>query len=108
MTHPGQPKPPQEGNAYLITPRGEIDNDTAAPLRQELLQALHSPQPSTLVDLSQITFGDTALLNTILQAHQDHTAHGKPLRFSGPLHRHVARLLHISRADTVLDLPPTD
>ncbi|MEV5607351.1 STAS domain-containing protein [Streptomyces sp. NPDC052225] len=50
---------------------GEVDIDTVEPLRLALAAATHRSSLPVSVDLSAITFADTAIVNTLLRARLD-------------------------------------
>jgi anti-anti-sigma regulatory factor len=49
--------------------------------------------PIPAVDLSQVTFADSMLLNALLRARRRHAVDGRELLLLGPLHSAVGRLL---------------
>lgn len=88
------------GDKWVVTPRGELDLGTLAPLQQALEEAVRS-HPVIVIDLSQVTFGDSSFLTTLLHTHQ-HTE----LRLATPSSA-VQRLLNVTGADQILHLFPT-
>ncbi|NEB78656.1 STAS domain-containing protein [Streptomyces sp. SID14478] len=68
----------------VITVRGEIDHDTAGPLRLALSAAGDEAVPRVVVDLSGVTFMDSSGLNTFLTAYARFSEAGGWLRLAGP------------------------
>ncbi|MEU6387907.1 STAS domain-containing protein [Streptomyces sp. NPDC046939] len=62
---------------------------------------------ATLLDLADLTFADSTLLNLILRAHADHQEQGRPFVLSGPYHSGVQRLFEITGVTEVLELAGT-
>lgn len=74
--------------------------ENLAPLRAALKTAAATPAV-TVIDLSEVTFGDSTFLSTLLRAHQQ-----IDLRLAAPTPV-VRRLLNVTGADQVLHLFPT-
>ncbi|MER5948637.1 STAS domain-containing protein [Streptomyces sp. NPDC001904] len=95
----------QHGSVTTVAVSGEADLHNLAEVVEAFAQALHDPRTKgTVIDLSDLTFADSVLLNQLLRAQADHGAEGRPLRIAGPLHPGVERLLHITGADEILDV----
>ncbi|MFI0242202.1 STAS domain-containing protein [Streptomyces sp. NPDC016845] len=62
---------------------------------------------ATLLDLADLTFADSTLLNLILRAHADHQEQARPFVLSGPYHSGVQRLFEITGVTEVLELAGT-
>ncbi|MFF8942129.1 STAS domain-containing protein [Streptomyces sp. NPDC014864] len=81
---------------FEIAVRGEVDYDECDLLQAAWAEAEETALPVTVVDLSAVTFGDSALLNALLDARRRHSAAGRELVLLGPLHPAIRRLLTVS------------
>ncbi|MFD7539871.1 STAS domain-containing protein [Streptomyces sp. NPDC059819] len=81
----------------VIVARGELDLDTTADLAAALSKAA-GEHGVVVLDLSAVTFADSALLNLLLHTHRATT-----LRIAAP-HPRVTLLLEMTGADQVLHL----
>ncbi|MGW3355452.1 STAS domain-containing protein [Streptomyces bungoensis] len=81
---------------FVLTVRGEVDYDDAEDFDAAWEAADKAALPVTAVDLSQVTFADSMLLNALLQARIRHQAAGRDLVLLGPLRPAIQRLLSIS------------
>ncbi|MEV1025065.1 STAS domain-containing protein [Streptomyces sp. NPDC050264] len=61
----------------------------------------------TLLDLSDLTFADSTLLNLVLRAHAEHRAALRPFVLAGPCRSGVQRLFRITGVTDVLVLTAT-
>ncbi|WP_432072558.1 STAS domain-containing protein [Streptomyces wuyuanensis] len=85
------------GEAWVIAARGDLDLTSLPPLDDALTSA--SAEHSTVIlDVSAVTFGDSAFLNLLLRVHQN-----ADLRIAKPQPQ-LRRLLEITGADQVLDI----
>jgi stage II sporulation protein AA (anti-sigma F factor antagonist) len=91
------------GLIQVITLTGEIDTDTAAVLTQALAA---TSEDCVVLDLSHVTFMDSAGINTLLRAHRTLTAAGRHLRLAAPAPL-VLRVLRLTGLDVFLDCRPT-
>ncbi|MFF8597167.1 STAS domain-containing protein [Streptomyces sp. NPDC015220] len=80
---------------YLIM-RGELDHEDWEDVEAAWQAADRSGLSATTVDLSQVTFADSMLLNALLTARRHHLATGRELVLLGPLQPPVRRLLDVS------------
>lgn len=80
----------------LITMRGEVDHDDTDAVEAAFAEADQAAPCTTAVDLSQVTFADSMLLNALLDAHRRHRADGRDLILLGPLQPAITRLLSLS------------
>lgn len=88
------------GSRTLVRLVGEADVTT--PALAEVLAAEAAKKPRLLlVDLSGLTFIDSAALNQIVQAHRKLRSDGCQLALVGPS-RAVARILQLSAIDQVI------
>ncbi|MFE0509082.1 STAS domain-containing protein [Streptomyces sp. NPDC058964] len=83
---------------FVITVRGETDHDDSEELEAACEAADRAALPTTVIDLSQVTFADSMLLNTLLAARRRHASSQRDLILLGPLPRTVSRLLTASGA----------
>ncbi|MFD7027874.1 STAS domain-containing protein [Streptomyces sp. NPDC059917] len=92
---------PDVDDVRVITCIGEFDQDTLEPFRRAVAQATADPAPRMIVlDISQITFADSSMLNEMLRLR--HT--GRPLVLAGPLPQRLARLFELTAADQVFTI----
>ncbi|MEU3509435.1 STAS domain-containing protein [Streptomyces longwoodensis] len=83
-------------DTFVITVRGEVDHDDAEDFAEAWAAADRAALPTTAVDLSQITFADSMLLNALLDARRRHAESDRELVLVGPLPPPVSRLLTVS------------
>ncbi|MEU6388046.1 STAS domain-containing protein [Streptomyces sp. NPDC046939] len=93
------------GDARVITVSGEIDHESGPPLREAAVDALAGRVPRLVVDLSAVTFMDSAGLNILLRAHRRAHDAGGWLRLAG-VSANVLRILQIVGMDSVMELYP--
>ncbi|CAM5277922.1 STAS domain-containing protein [Streptomyces xanthochromogenes] len=86
----------QHGQVCVITVRGEMDYDDAEAFQAAWDAADRAALPTTAVDLTQVTFGDSMLLGALLNARRRHEADGRDLILVGPLQPAVTRLLDVT------------
>ncbi|MFF4169535.1 STAS domain-containing protein [Streptomyces sp. NPDC001744] len=86
----------QHGQVFVITVTGEMDHDDTEAVEAAWAAADEAALPMTAVDLSQVTFADSMLLNALLDARRRHAADGRELVLIGPLRSGVRLLLDIS------------
>ena len=80
-----------------VTVVGEVDSTTAPGLRNCLLEALSRPGATSVeVDLSRVTFLDSAGLSALAVAHRAAAATGRELRIRCGTARAVVRPLQIT------------
>ncbi len=90
----------QGREALLVALTGDLDVDNVAPLDETLRKAAEDGIARVVVDLSAVTFADSAAVNVLLQAH---TALGPALRLATPS-AVLERLFTLTGIDTVLPL----
>ncbi|MFE3761739.1 STAS domain-containing protein [Streptomyces sp. NPDC059104] len=83
----------------VLTLTGELDHDTAAPLR-EALEAAVAPGGRMVVDMARLDFCDSTGLNALLHARLSVQEAGGRLELAG-LSGPVARMFRITGADGV-------
>ena len=87
-----------------IRVRGEIDVATA-PLLREAIMAQIPCHRRTIADLADVTFMDAAGVAVLMRADETARRCGVQLTISRPTGL-VARVLHLTQADLVLDIRP--
>jgi anti-anti-sigma factor len=92
----------REYGAVVVTPVGEADLCTVAPLRQALTEAVDAGRRHVVVNLDQLTFMDARTLGVLVEVRQRASAVG------GAFHvrcrnRHHQKLLSLTGLDRVLD-----
>ncbi|MFI6088824.1 STAS domain-containing protein [Streptomyces sp. NPDC051218] len=98
----------QQERVAVITLHGDVDLHDLTEVTGTFTQALSDiSTDATLIGLSEVTFADSTFLNQLLQAFSEHTAQGRPLVLTGPLHSAVERLLQITGTDSILPLART-
>ncbi|MFE9560115.1 STAS domain-containing protein [Streptomyces sp. NPDC006487] len=85
------------GTAWVVAARGELDQDTLAPLEEALVSA-SDRYPLVVLDAGAVTFGDSSFLNLLLRLH-----HLTALRVAAPGDQ-LRRLFAVTGADTVLSV----
>ncbi|MER7763933.1 STAS domain-containing protein [Streptomyces sp. NPDC097619] len=91
---------PADG-AVVLRVAGELDHDTAGPLRAALEEALAGEGPTRLViDCTGLEFCDSTGLNTLLRARLAAREGGGDVELAA-LNRTVARLFRITGADGI-------
>ncbi|MEU8776989.1 STAS domain-containing protein [Streptomyces sp. NPDC048606] len=88
------------GAGWVVSARGELDQDTLGPLEEALASAA-ARHPVVVLDASAITFGDSSFLNLLLRLH-----HSTTLRIASPGEQ-LRRLFALTGADSVLSLHPS-
>ncbi|MCX2185300.1 STAS domain-containing protein [Streptomyces sp. SKN60] len=81
-------EPSPAPGTVVLAATGEFDVDTIDCLRRALTEARHSGCRQTVLDISQIGFGDSSFLHELLTAH---FAHGR-LVLAGPVPRQLKQL----------------
>ncbi|MGW6834653.1 STAS domain-containing protein [Streptomyces sp. NPDC054949] len=89
---------PDLDGTRVIVCSGELDSATTGPLREALREAEHDGIHKTVVDLAAVSFADSALLNTLVQAYRR-----QRLIVVGPCRPQVARLFQVTGTHTLLD-----
>lgn len=85
----------------MVTLYGELDIHTEPAVRAVLMTAARA-KPNVVVDLSQLAFADSTVLNLALWARNSF----RP-RLAGPLPTQLARLFHVARVESVLTVFPS-
>ncbi|MEU5593311.1 STAS domain-containing protein [Streptomyces sp. NPDC020298] len=94
--HPTNVHISRHDQALCIILRGELDHDDAEDVEAAWEAAGLAALATTVVDLTQVTFADSMLLNALLEARRQHESAGREFILLGPLHPSVNRLLTIS------------
>ncbi|TXS44431.1 STAS domain-containing protein [Streptomyces sp. t39] len=88
------------GGVVVLSLAGELDHDTAEPLREALARHTGTGAGRVLVDLSGLTFCDSTGLNVLLHARLAAHDTGGSIELAG-LRPPVARMFEITGAHTV-------
>ncbi|MEW2304957.1 STAS domain-containing protein [Streptomyces sp. NPDC006655] len=99
----------QHDQALHVVLRGELDHDDTEAVDSAWEAADRAALATTVVDLAQVTFADSMLLNALLEGRRRHHTAGRAFVLRGPLPPPVRRLLSISGTlghFTVLDPDP--
>lgn len=91
------------GGATVLALAGELDHDTAEPLRAALEAARAAGRPRLLVDFSKLEFCDSTGLNVLLHNRLAVQESGGSLELIG-LHQPIKRMFHITGADGLFPL----
>jgi anti-sigma B factor antagonist len=91
----------------LVTVRGEIDADTAPQFADALDIAVELPSPLLIIDMSAVTFIDSAACGALehTREHAERTDVGLRLRGVTPSCR---RVLELANLDTLFTFTPPD
>ncbi|MFZ3474361.1 STAS domain-containing protein [Streptomyces sp. 4.24] len=89
--------------ATVLALAGELDHDTAGPLREALQEARAAGRQRLLVDFSRLDFCDSTGLNVLLHNRLAVRESGGSLELIG-LHQPIARMFHITGADGLFPL----
>ncbi len=89
----------------VLTPAGELDLNTAAPLRRALDEAA-TTYTQVVLDLHRLTFMDSTGVNLLIAAHRSLAEAGGRLRLAAPTGP-VLRTLRIVGVTTVIDCSTT-
>ncbi|MCS0636646.1 STAS domain-containing protein [Streptomyces sp. LP05-1] len=89
----------QQPGAHVVRLAGEADLDNVAPLRALLEKAVPAGEPLVL-DLSELRFADSTMLNVLLQTYAEL---GDRLRIAAPS-RFVLRLFSLTGLEDVLPI----
>lgn len=94
---------PDKGDgALVLVLTGQFDGGTVAPLRRALAEAQAARAVRTIIDVSGVTYADSALLRLLVQAHH----HLPRFMVAGPLPPQLRRLLELSGAAAILRITP--
>ncbi len=85
---------------------GELDHDTAGPLREALANAVAARPERIVVDCAELAFCDSTGLNALLHTRLDAQQVGARLELAA-LRPPVTRLFEITGADAVFTIYPT-
>ncbi|GAB3424380.1 STAS domain-containing protein [Flindersiella endophytica] len=85
---------------------GEIDQATSPRLKTELLKAIARMSPHLVIDMSGVTFIDSAGLTVILAARQRARAQGGDTYLLGPT-KQIRKVLAITSLDRLLEIHET-
>ncbi|MFI8404958.1 STAS domain-containing protein [Streptomyces sp. NPDC085463] len=75
----------EEAGVFVVTVSGELDFDEEDLLEASWDEADERRLPATAVDLSAVTFADSAALGVLLDAHDRHRRDGRAFYLVGPL-----------------------
>lgn len=94
-----------EGDVLVFTLTGELDHDTAEPLRDSLTAAVDGGARRLLVDFSGLRFCDSTGLNVLLHSRLSLREEGGSIALAG-LRPPVARMFRITGADGIFPVHP--
>jgi len=94
------------GDAVVITPSGELDQDTADLLQEQLDAALQQEGRRLVIDCTDLLFCDSTGLNVMLAARLRAEAQGRRVHLAG-LRPVVARVMEITGAEIVFSVHGT-
>ncbi|MEV1026463.1 STAS domain-containing protein [Streptomyces sp. NPDC050264] len=98
----------RQNRVAVVSFRNAIDLDDATEAALALSNArTDTSTAGTLLELADLTFADSTLLNVILRAHTEHQAALRPFVLTGPYHSGVQRLFEITGVTSILDLADT-
>jgi anti-sigma B factor antagonist len=73
----------RDAGTMIVTVAGEVDLATTGQLEGELNAAVEAAGTTVIVDLSAVTFLDSAGINTLLRSRRLAEEHGRQLRVTG-------------------------
>ncbi|WP_327675404.1 STAS domain-containing protein [Kitasatospora sp. NBC_00458] len=94
------------GRSVVVRPEGELDHDTAQPLREALETVLRGPPGPVVVDCDGLSFCDSTGLNLLLRTRLAAEDGGRTLVLAGPSPM-VARMLEITGAEGIFRIFPS-
>ncbi|MFC8494780.1 STAS domain-containing protein [Streptomyces sp. NPDC057235] len=97
----------EDAGVFIVIVAGEVDHDEDDLLGAAWEEAHDAGPSATVVDLSGVTFADSALLNTLLHAHERHRDDGRALLLAGPLHPEVRALFTLTGTFTHFTFVPS-
>jgi anti-sigma B factor antagonist len=96
----------QDGGATVVVMRGEHDLSTADELRGRLDEVRAQGQPF-VVDLTEVTFVDSAVLGVLIAAHDHAVGDGTRVGFAVGSGRAVRKIVDLTGLDAVLPITDT-
>ncbi|MFI7320749.1 STAS domain-containing protein [Streptomyces venezuelae] len=98
----------RQDRVAVVTLRHDIDLENGSEVTAAFQRArTESGTEATLLDLAELTFADSALLNLILLARAEHEQAQRPFVLCGPLHSAIRRLFEITGVIDILVLADT-
>lgn len=91
------------GGCLIVRVAGELDQAGAPVLRDHVLGHLALGHTNIVVDLTRVSFVDSAGVGVLLVAHHEATADGGRTRFAG-VQDSVRQVLELTQVDRVLEL----
>ncbi|MET8685304.1 STAS domain-containing protein [Streptomyces sp. NPDC004732] len=99
----------RQDRVAVVTLRHDIDLDNGSAVTAAFQSARsENGTKATLLDLAELTFADSALLNLILTARAEHEQAQRPFVLCGPLHSAIQRLFEITGVIDILVLADTN
>ncbi|WP_432075270.1 STAS domain-containing protein [Streptomyces wuyuanensis] len=95
-----------DGDVRVVQVSGECDADEAGTLARTLAAPFDGTVLGVVVDLSRVTFADSAFLHTLIEAHRCHLAADVPFVLAEP-HFTVRRLLDLTDTARFFTVAPT-
>ncbi|MEU6314500.1 STAS domain-containing protein [Streptomyces sp. NPDC047014] len=96
---------PVDDEVVVLALAGELDHDTAGPLRAALTAALTGGARRLLVDFTELRFCDSTGLNVLLHSRIEAQESGGSVALTG-LRQPVARMFRITGADAIFPVYP--
>ncbi|HUV06011.1 MAG TPA: STAS domain-containing protein [Armatimonadota bacterium] len=91
----------EQDGALLVRAHGEVDLHSAPDFEHALQAGVERGGGALIVDLSDVAYVDSAGLSALVAAHRRLSARGAALYVIAPPERPVARVLGITRLDTL-------
>lgn len=93
------------GDRVLITVSGEIDLYTSPELRTAILHAVETAEGEVAVELGGVRYMDSSGVATLVEGLRSAHQHDKLFKLVGPSPQ-VAKVLHLTRLDSVFEIEP--
>ena len=96
-----------DGATRILIPRGELDGGSAGEIRRRVEDALAAGKRCVVVDLSEVTYMESAALTALMEANARVARFGASMPVVVPSESRVRRLFTITRLDNLVHLHET-
>lgn len=95
------------GNAVIVDLVGEIDMNSSAQLREQLIEILRKKHRVTIINLAEVSFMDSSGLAVLIEAMQVTNRQATQLKIAG-LNDRIRSIFEISRLDSIFSIYDTE